>query len=197
MIFQQFNLLEQRTALENVCYPLEILGLKKESYRTKAIELLELVGLSDRMHNYPSQLSGGQKQRVAIARALATDPSVLLCDEATSALDPNTTKSILELLQKINRELKVTIVIITHELKIVDQICNRVVVVDSGKVAEIGDTKQVIHNPTSEITQNLLSYEQGVTTGDLSIELPQDEKSREELFKFLKQNGINYKEGQK
>lgn len=195
MIFQQFNLLEQRTALENVCYPLEILGLKKPSYIKKAIELLELVGLSDRIHNYPSQLSGGQKQRVAIARALATDPEVLLCDEATSALDPNTTRSILELLQKINEELKVTIVIITHELKIVEQICNRVVVIDGGKVVEIGDTKQIIHNPQSEITKHLLSFEQGVQRNDLSIELPDDKELVAQLLQYLADKGINYRGG--
>ena len=143
MIFQEFNLLEQRTALKNVCYPLEIIGMSKAEAEKKAITLLKLVGLEDRLGNYPAQLSGGQKQRVAIARALATDPEVLLCDEATSALDPNTTQATLELLQKINKEMGVTIVIITHEMKIVEQICHRVAIIDDGKVAEIGDVKEV------------------------------------------------------
>ncbi|MFI3177641.1 MAG: ATP-binding cassette domain-containing protein [Eubacteriales bacterium] len=138
MIFQQFNLLEQRTALKNVCYPLEIMGMHKKMAEEKAKELLHLVGLEDRMSSYPSQLSGGQKQRVAIARALATDPEILLCDEATSALDPSTTQSILELLKKINETMGMTIIMITHEMKIVDEICNRVLVVEEGRLVEGG-----------------------------------------------------------
>ena len=122
MIFQQFNLLMQRTALENVCFPLEIAGVKKEEARKRAEELLEIVGLADRKHSYPSQLSGGQKQRVAIARALTTNPKVLLCDEATSALDPNTTRSILELLKDINKRLGITVVVITHEMSVIEEI---------------------------------------------------------------------------
>ncbi len=156
MIFQQFNLLEQRTALKNVCYPLELIGISKVEAEKKAVELLKLVGLEDRMGNYPAQLSGGQKQRVAIARALATDPEVLLCDEATSALDPNTTHAILELLKKINEELGVTIVIITHEMKIVEQICHRVAIIDEGKVAEIGDVHDVFLHPQSKIAKELI-----------------------------------------
>ena len=156
MIFQQFNLLEQRDALRNVCYPLEIAGVPKKQAREKAKELLELVGLTDRIHNYPSQLSGGQKQRVAIARALATNPEVLLCDEATSALDPNTTRAILDLLKEINQKLGVTIVVITHEMKVVEQICNRVAVMDAGLVAETGAVQDIFLAPKSKAAQELI-----------------------------------------
>ena len=156
MIFQQFNLLEQRTALRNVCYPLEIAGVKSSEAKEKAKKLLDLVGLSDRLNNYPSQLSGGQKQRVAIARALATDPQVLLCDEATSALDPNTTRSILDLLKNINEKLGVTIVVITHEMKVVEQICDQVAVLDNGMVAETGPVKDIFLSPKSKIAQELI-----------------------------------------
>jgi len=156
MIFQQFNLLEQRDALGNVCYPLEIAGVAKKEAKNKAKALLELVGLDDRMHNFPSQLSGGQKQRVAIARALATDPDVLLCDEATSALDPATTRSILELLKDINEKLGVTIVVITHEMKVVEQICDKVAVLHNGTVVEQADVKDIFLKPKTEITRTLL-----------------------------------------
>lgn len=156
MIFQQFNLLEQRDALGNVCYPLEIAGVSKKEAREKAKGLLELVGLEDRMHSFPAQLSGGQKQRVAIARALATDPDVLLCDEATSALDPGTTRAILDLLKDINEKLGVTIVVITHEMKVVEQICDKVAVVHDGVVVESGDVKEIFLKPKSEVTQRLL-----------------------------------------
>lgn len=156
MIFQSFNLLEQRTALKNVCYPMEITGVPKKAAVEKAKELLRLVDLSDRMNNYPSQLSGGQKQRVAIARALATDPEVLLCDEATSALDPKTTRSILQLLQDINRKLGVTIVVITHEMKVVEQICNKVAVLDGGAVAETGLVRDVFLSPKSQMAKTLI-----------------------------------------
>ncbi len=156
MIFQQFNLLAQRNVRDNVCYPLEIAGVKKKEARKKAKELLELVGLSDKEKAYPAQLSGGQKQRVAIARALATNPEVLLCDEATSALDPITTRSILELLKKINRELGVTIVVITHEMKVVQQICDRVAVMSGGIIEEEGTVKEVFLNPKSETARRLI-----------------------------------------
>lgn len=156
MIFQQFNLLEQRTALKNVCYPLEIAGVKSSEAKEKAKKLLELVGLSDRLNSYPSQLSGGQKQRVAIARALATDPQVLLCDEATSALDPNTTRSILDLLKNINQTMGVTIVVITHEMKVVEQICDQVAVLDHGTVAESGAVRDIFLSPKSKIAQELI-----------------------------------------
>lgn len=156
MIFQQFHLLEQRDALGNVCYPLEISGVPKRKAKEKAKELLELVGLQERMHSYPSQLSGGQKQRVAIARALATDPDVLLCDEATSALDPETTVAILDLLKRINETLGVTIVVITHEMKVVEQICDKVAVLSNGQLVETGEVKEVFLRPRSQITRKLL-----------------------------------------
>lgn len=156
MIFQGFNLLSQRNVLKNVCYPLEIAGVPRIEARKKATELLNLVGLSDKAETYPSQLSGGQKQRVAIARALANNPKVLLCDEATSALDPNTTRSILELLQKINRTLGVTIVIVTHEMQIIQQICNRVAVIDKSKIIEIGNVKEIFLRPQSDMAKQLI-----------------------------------------
>ena len=145
MIFQQFNLLMQRTAEDNICFPLELVGVKKKEARQKARELLEVVGLSDKAKAYPAQLSGGQKQRVAIARALATNPKVLLCDEATSALDPSTTQSILALLKEINQKLGITIVIITHEMKVVEEICSHVAIIAESKIAEVGtDRKSVV-----------------------------------------------------
>ena len=155
MIFQGFNLLEQRNVLKNVCFPLEIAGVPKDKATERALALLELVGLSDRTRSYPAQLSGGQKQRVAIARALATEPKYLLC-EATSALDPNTTRSILELLKKINRELGVTIVVITHEMRVIDQICDRVAVIDHSRIAESGSVSQVFSSPQSQIAKELV-----------------------------------------
>lgn len=133
MIFQNFNLLSQRTALGNICYPLEIAGMNKNQAKEKARELLKIVGLEDKEKSYPVQLSGGQQQRIAIARALATNPKVLLCDEATSALDPNTTASILNLLKEINKTMGVTIIVITHEMKVIEQICNKVAVIDTAK----------------------------------------------------------------
>ena len=156
MIFQGFNLLEQRDVLGNVCFPLEIAKVKRKDAVKRAEELLEIVSLSDRMHSYPSQLSGGQKQRVAIARALALNPKVLLCDEATSALDPNTTQSILGLLKEINRKLGVTIVVITHEMKVIDQICDQVAVIDKSRIVECGKVSDVFTNPQSEIARNLI-----------------------------------------
>ena len=156
MIFQGFNLLEQRTVLKNICFPLEIAGVKKAEAEKRARELLELVSLSEKEKSYPSQLSGGQKQRVAIARALAANPKYLLCDEATSALDPDTTRSILELMKKINKELGITIVVITHEMSIIDSICDRVAVLDQSVVAEMGDVKTVFTNPQSDIAKKLV-----------------------------------------
>ena len=156
MIFQQFNLLMQRTALKNVCFPLELQGVPKKEAEKKARELLALVGLSDRESSYPVQLSGGQKQRVAIARALATDPKVLLCDEATSALDPKTTRSILELLKDINKKLGLTIIIITHEMSVVQKICGRVAVIDGGHIAEVGITSEIFSRPKSEAARRLV-----------------------------------------
>ena len=156
MIFQGFNLLEQRNVLKNVCFPLEIAGVYKAEATARAEELLKLVGLEDRAGSYPSQLSGGQKQRVAIARALATKPKYLLCDEATSALDPNTTRSILELLREINETLGVTIIVITHEMKVIDQICDRVAVIDQSHIAEEGAVSRVFTNPQSQIARDLI-----------------------------------------
>ena len=156
MIFQGFNLLEQRSVLKNVCFPLEISGVKRQAAETKAMELLKLVGLEEKADKYPSQLSGGQKQRVAIARALTTDPKYLLCDEATSALDPNTTRSILELLKTINQTMGVTIIVITHEMKVIDQICDRVAVIDHSSIAEEGKVSDVFTNPRSDIARELI-----------------------------------------
>ena len=156
MIFQDFNLLEQRTVLRNVLYPLEIAHTPRQDALKRARELLQLVGLSEKESAYPSQLSGGQKQRVAIARALATKPRYLLCDEATSALDPNTTQSILDLLQQINRTLQVTIVVITHEMKVIDRICTKVAVIDQSRIAETGRVSDVFVNPQSQIARELI-----------------------------------------
>ena len=159
MIFQSFNLLEQRTALDNICFPLELVGTPRKEAVKRAKELLEIVGLPDKANAYPVQLSGGQKQRIAIARALAPDPEVLLCDEATSALDPKTTDSILKLLQKINRERGITVIIITHQMSVIEQICHRVAILDHGDVAEIGKVVDVFHNPQSEAGRRLVSPE--------------------------------------
>ncbi len=156
MIFQGFHLLEQRTALENVLFPLELAGTAKKQALDRAKGLLETVGLSDRAQSYPSQLSGGQKQRIAIARALASDPEVLLCDEATSALDPQTTDSILALLQEINRTLGITVIIITHQMSVIERICHRVAILDGGVVAEVGEVKTVFASPKTEIGRRLV-----------------------------------------
>ncbi|MCI8455213.1 MAG: ATP-binding cassette domain-containing protein [Lachnospiraceae bacterium] len=156
MIFQQFNLLAQRTILGNVCFPLEIAGIQKKEAMDRARELLKLVGLSDREKAYPSQLSGGQKQRVAIARAMATNPKVLLCDEATSALDPNTTKSILQLLKEINQKLGITVIIITHEMAVIEAICDRVAIIDKSRIAEIGSVAKIFAGPASKIGRQLI-----------------------------------------
>ena len=156
MIFQSFNLLSQRTALKNICYPLEISKIPRDRAVEKARQLLKLVGLADRENAYPSQLSGGQQQRVAIARALATDPQVLLCDEATSALDPNTTRSILALLRDINQKLGVTIVVFTHEMKVVEQICNKVAVMEAGQIVECGPVRDVFLAPKSTVARDLI-----------------------------------------
>ena len=156
MIFQGFNLLEQRTVLKNSCFPLEIAKVPKEQAVKRARELLELVGLADKESSYPSQLSGGQKQRVAIARALAAETKYLLCDEATSALDPDTTRSILDLLKKVNKELGVTIIVITHEMKVIESICDRAAVLDGGNVAELAPVSELFANPKSDIARKLI-----------------------------------------
>lgn len=156
MIFQGFNLLMQRNCLKNICFPLELEGMKKEDAKKRALELLEIVGLPDKAKAYPAQLSGGQQQRIAIARALATNPKVLLCDEATSALDPNTTHAILQLIQKINRELGITVVIITHQMSVVEEVCNRVAILDNGTVVEEGEVQAIFSHPTSKAARRLV-----------------------------------------
>ena len=156
MIFQQFNLLMQRTCLKNVCFPMELEGMSKKDAKKKAKELLALVDLPDKAQSYPAQLSGGQQQRVAIARALATNPQVLLCDEATSALDPKTTHSILELIRDINKKLGITVVVITHQMSVVEEICNHVAILDEGRVVEQGDVAQVFAHPQSDAAKKLV-----------------------------------------
>ncbi|MGN0468103.1 MAG: methionine ABC transporter ATP-binding protein [Acutalibacteraceae bacterium] len=156
MIFQQFNLLMQRNCLKNVCFPMELEGVKKSQAKKKAMELLETVGLPDKAMSYPAQLSGGQQQRVAIARALATNPKVLLCDEATSALDPNTTHAILELIKDINKKLGITVIVITHQMSVVEEICNNVAILDGGVVVEEGETTQIFSNPQSDAAKRLV-----------------------------------------
>jgi D-methionine transport system ATP-binding protein len=156
MIFQGFNLVNQRTVLANVEQPLKIAGVARRERREKALQMLEIVGLEDKKDVFPARLSGGQKQRVAIARALAADPKVLLCDEATSALDPKITGEILDLLKKINIERKLTIVIITHEMSVVEKICDRVAIIDDGILAEVGDVRDVFSDPKSKAAKKLV-----------------------------------------
>lgn len=156
MIFQGFNLLMQRTCLKNICFPMELAGVKKADAKKKALELLETVGLPDKANAYPAQLSGGQQQRIAIARALAMNPEVLLCDEATSALDPKTTHSILDLILDINKKLGITVVIITHQMSVVEEVCNKVAILDEGVVVEKGDVETVFSNPKSAAAKRLV-----------------------------------------
>ena len=166
MIFQQFNLLMQRTCLNNICFPMEIAHVKRADAEKRARELLEVVGLPDKADAYPAQLSGGQKQRVAIARSLACDPKILLCDEATSALDPKTTRDILRLIQDINRRLGITVVVITHEMAVVEEICTHVAILDHGRVMETGTVEQVFSNPRTEAGRRLV-YPDGVVIDQL------------------------------
>lgn len=156
MIFQNFNLLMQRTALDNVCFPMEIAGIGKAESRKKALEYLRIVGLEEKALSYPSQLSGGQKQRVAIARVLASDPQILLCDEATSALDPQTTKAILELIKEINRDYGITVVVITHEMSVVQEICDKVAVLERGSLVETGTVEELFRNPKTDEARKLV-----------------------------------------
>ena len=156
MIFQHFNLLMQRSVLDNVCFPMEIVGVKKQEARKRAMELLEIVGLKEKADAYPSQLSGGQKQRVAIARALANTPKILLCDEATSALDPETTASVLALLADINQRLNLTIVLITHQLEVVKTICDHAALLEQGEIVESGKLADLLVTPWSRLRQSLL-----------------------------------------
>ena len=156
MIFQSFNLLMQRTCVENIMLPLRLIHTPRAEAKARALELLETVGLPDKANSYPAQLSGGQQQRVAIARALATDPKVLLCDEATSALDPKTTHSILDLIREINRKLGITVIVITHQMSVVQEICNRVAILENGTVVEEGDVTQIFSNPKARATKALV-----------------------------------------
>ena len=172
MIFQKFNLLMQRNVLDNVCFPLEIAGVRKKEARKQAMEFLRTVGLEEKAKAYPVQLSGGQQQRVAIARALASHPRIILCDEATSALDPQTTRTILEFLRKVNREYHISIVIITHEMRVITEICDRVAVLHHGSVAETGPVKEVFKNPRSKAARQLLLLKE---TEELEEELSDSE----------------------
>ena len=167
MIFQHFNLLSSRTVYGNVAFALEIAGKPKAEIRPRVLELLEPVGLSDKVDAYPSELSGGQKQRVGIARALANDPKVLLCDEATSALDPETTQSVLNLLQDINRRMDLTIVIITHEMQVIKEICDRVAVIESGQIVELGSVLDVFTAPKTAIAKRLIR-------GVIDLKIPEE-----------------------
>ncbi len=157
MIFQQFNLLSSRTVFDNIMFPLEIAKVPSKEARTKVNELLELVGLTDKAKVYPAQLSGGQKQRVGIARALANDPKILLSDEATSALDPETTRSILKLLKDINKQLNLTILLITHDMNVIKQVCDRVAVIDDSKIVEVGDVLTVFSNPGTPTSRSFIN----------------------------------------
>ena len=161
MIFQHFNLLMQRNVQDNVCFPMEIAGMKRKEARAKALEYLQAVGLYDKANAYPAQLSGGQQQRVAIARVLASTPEILLCDEATSALDPQTTREVLALLKKINREYGITIVVITHAMSVIEEICDRVGVLEKGRLVEIGAVKDVFSKPSTDAAKRLLLTKRG------------------------------------
>ena len=174
MIFQQFNLLMQRTCLGNICFPMEIAGVPKGEARKRALEYLDIVGLPDKANAYPAQLSGGQKQRIAIARALATDPKVLLCDEATSALDPNTTHQILTLIRDINKKLGITVVVITHQMSVVEEICDHVAILDGGVVVEEGEVREIFANPKTAAARRLVAPNGGSAARDLSSFAPDD-----------------------
>ena len=213
MIFQHFNLLMQRTVLDNICFPLEIIGRKKKEAREKAKELLEIVGLSEKADAYPAQLSGGQKQRVAIARALATNPKILLCDEATSALDPTTTKSILALLKDINEKYGITIIIITHEMAVVQEICTHVAIIDGGSLAETGTVEEVFARPKTAAAKKLVFGNMvleckapanilladtkdigGVAHGQMILQLPEDEITAGKMINYLKDRKLEVEE---
>ncbi len=170
MIFQHFNLLWSRTVRENISFPLEIAKVPKKEREKRVQELIDMVGLQGKEEDYPAQLSGGQKQRVGIARALANQPKVLLCDEATSALDPKTTDSILQLLQEINQQLGLTIVLITHEMHVIQKICDRVAVMENGRVVELGNTQEVFENPEQQMTKEFVKQVQevGLRSGGLA-----------------------------
>ena len=174
MIFQQFNLLMQRNCLKNVCFPMELAGVKKADAEKRARELLQTVGLPDKALAYPAQLSGGQRQRVAIARALATNPKVLLCDEATSALDPDTTRSILSLIREINQKLGITVVVITHQMSVVEAICDRVAILDGGRVVEEGTVQEIFARPKTAAARRLVAPGGGKSSRELASFAPDD-----------------------
>ena len=174
MIFQQFNLLMQRSCLANVCFPMELAGVKKADAEKRARELLQTVGLPDKAGAYPAQLSGGQRQRVAIARALATDPKVLLCDEATSALDPDTTRSILGLIREINQKMGITVVVITHQMSVVEAICDRVAILDGGQVVEEGTVQEIFAKPKTAAARRLVAPGGGKASRELASFAPDD-----------------------
>lgn len=189
MVFQHFNLLWSRTVFENIAFSLEIAGVKKEEIKPRVLELIQLVGLSGKEDNYPSQLSGGQKQRVGIARALANNPKVLLCDEATSALDPQTTDEILDLLVQINKKYNLTIVLITHEMHVIQKICHHVAIMESGRIVEQGDVLTVFSNPQHPVTERFVKQ---VASKDESIKtvehlIKKFPKGKIVLLKYLKE----------
>ena len=183
MIFQHFNLLMQKNVLENVCFPLYIQGKKKREAKEREMELLEIVGLGDRAKAYPAQLSGGQKQRVAIARALASNPKILLCDEATSALDPQTTSSILELLKGINERFHITIVIITHQMSVVREICSHVAIMSDGEVEEQGLVSEIFTHPKSSVAKELIRNDSG--SGVENQKVAQEEIRSDEIIRVV------------
>ncbi|MGD6842920.1 methionine ABC transporter ATP-binding protein [Bacillus infantis] len=184
MVFQHFNLLNSKTVFANVAMPLTLAKLPKEQIRKRVAELLEFVGLADKADKYPDQLSGGQKQRVGIARALATQPSILLCDEATSALDPQTTSSILQLLKKINAEYNITILIITHEMTVIREICDRVAVIEAGKIIEEGSVFDVFSAPKTQTAQNFVSSVMNDSIPDSVKQLVEKNNGRERIFRI-------------
>ncbi|MDD5984985.1 methionine ABC transporter ATP-binding protein [Turicibacter bilis] len=189
MVFQHFNLLWSRTVFENIAFSLEIAGVNKDEIKPRVLELIQLVGLSGKEDNYPSQLSGGQKQRVGIARALANNPKVLLCDEATSALDPQTTDEILDLLVQINKKYNLTIVLITHEMHVIQKICHHVAIMESGRIVEQGDVLTVFSNPQHPVTERFVKQ---VASEDDSIEtvehlIKKFPKGKIVLLKYLKE----------
>ena len=184
MVFQHFNLLNSKTVFANVAMPLILTKVPKEEIKKRVYELLEFVGLSDKANNYPDQLSGGQKQRIGIARALATQPSILLCDEATSALDPQTTSSILELLKKINREYNITILIITHEMAVIREICDRVAVIEAGKIIEEGTVFNVFSSPKTETAKNFVSSVMNDQIPDSIKEIVEKNEGFQKIFRI-------------
>ena len=242
MIFQHFNLLMQKNVLDNICFPLVIAGVSKKQAKKRAVELLQIVGLADKAKAYPGQLSGGQKQRVAIARALANNPDILLCDEATSALDPQTTQSILELLQQINHDYGITIVLITHEMSVVQKICNKVAILEKGHLVEMGSVSKIFANPESAAAKKMIfgedtsvpkmegkhlvrivfsensSFEpvignmilryktpvnilhadtkdiNGIATGEMILQLPEDEDIAKQMITYLRDCKLTVKE---